>query len=57
MATGASSTPAQEPLQRGLHQDGRRLTPQRLRILELFERMGAGSHLSAEDVHQQLLYA
>ena len=37
-----------EPLQRGLHQDGRRLTPQRLRILELFERMGAGRHLSAE---------
>ena len=55
MATGASSTQAQEPLERGLHKDGRRLTPQRMRILELFERMGAGRHLSAEDVHQQLL--
>ena len=57
MATGAFSTPVQDPLQRGLHQDGRRLTPQRLRILELFERLGSGRHLSAEDVHQQLMDA
>ena len=55
MATSSSSTPVQEPLQQGLHQDGRRLTPQRLRILDLFERLGSGRHLSAEDVHQQLL--
>ena len=41
-------------LQKGLHQDGRRLTPQRKRVLELFERLGSGNHLSAEDVHQQL---
>ena len=41
-------------LQKGLHQDGRRLTPQRKRVLELFERLGTGNHLSAEDVHQQL---
>ena len=41
-------------LQKGLHQDGRRLTPQRKRVLELFERLGCGNHLSAEDVHQQL---
>ena len=31
------------------------LTPQRQRVLDLFERTGAGHHLSAEDVHQQLL--
>lgn len=55
MAAGSSPVQVQEPLQRELHQDGRRLTPQRLRILELFERMGPGRHLSAEDVHQQLL--
>ena len=55
MATGASSTPVQEPLQHGLHRDGRRLTPQRQTILDLFEQIGAGRHLSAEDVHQQLL--
>ena len=41
-------------LLQGLHQDGRRLTPQRKRVLELFERLGTGNHLSAEDVHQQL---
>lgn len=57
MAMGAAPTTVQEPLQRGLHQDGRRLTPQRLRILELFEDIGSGRHLSAEDVHQQLLDA
>ena len=57
MVAGSSSTPVQDPLQRGLHQDGRRLTPQRLRILELFEQVGSGRHLSAEDVHQRLLDA
>lgn len=55
MAAGSPPAQVQQPLQRELHQDGRRLTPQRLRILELFERMGSGRHLSAEDVHQQLL--
>ena len=42
------------PLEIGLHQDGRRLTPQRKRILELFQRMGTGKHISAEDLHHQL---
>ena len=42
-------------LQKGLHEDGRRLTPQRKRVLGLFERLGSGNHLSAEDVHQQLV--
>ena len=41
-------------LQQGLHQEGRRLTPQRQRVLDLFERRGSGCHLSAEEVHQQL---
>ncbi|BEV36471.1 transcriptional repressor [Synechococcus sp. M16CYN] len=38
-----------------MHQDGRRLTLQRKRVLELFERRGSGCHLSAEEVHQQLV--
>ena len=52
----SSSAPAatDTTLQQGLHQDGRRLTPQRKRVLELFERCGSGCHLSAEEVHQQL---
>lgn len=45
----------QPPLEVGLHQGGRRLTPQRRRILELFEAIGSGTHLSAEEVHHQLL--
>ena len=42
-------------LRQDLHGRGQRLTPQRQRVLDLFERTGAGHHLSAEDVHQQLL--
>ncbi len=45
------------PLQHGLHQDGRRLTKQRRKILDLFETIGSGKHLSAEDVHHKLLEA
>tara|TARA_Y100001968_G_C19189984_1_gene634709 strand:+ start:281 stop:769 length:489 start_codon:yes stop_codon:yes gene_type:complete len=45
------------PLQHSLHQGGRRLTKQRRKILELFETIGSGKHLSAEDVHQKLLVA
>ena len=45
------------PLEVGLHQEGRRLTPQRRKILGLFENIGSGMHLSAEDVHHQLLEA
>ena len=41
-------------LKRELHQDGRRVTPQRQRVLDLFQHLGAGCHLSAEEVHQQL---
>ncbi len=43
------------PLVLGLHQDGKRLTPQRRKVLDLFERIGPGRHLSAEDVHQKLV--
>ncbi len=56
----SAPTPFQEfdkPLEVGLHQDGRRLTPQRRMVLDLFERIGPGMHLSAEDVHHQLLDA
>ncbi len=42
-------------LELGLHQEGRRLTPQRRRVLDLFEGIGSGIHLSAEEVHQQLV--
>ena len=43
------------PLATGLHQEGRRLTPQRAKVLELFDRIGSGIHLSAEEVHAQLV--
>ncbi len=42
-------------LRHSLHGRGQRLTPQRQRVLELFKRIGEGTHLSAEDVHQRLL--
>ena len=42
-------------LRTSLHDRGQRLTPQRQRILDLFEALGEGSHLSAEQVHQRLL--
>ena len=44
-------------LRSSLHDRGQRLTPQRQRVLELFERIGEGSHLGAEEVHQRLLRA
>ena len=43
------------PLGMGLHQDGKRLTPQRLKVLNLFENIGSGNHLSAEEVHAKLI--
>ncbi len=45
------------PLEIGLHHDGRRLTPQRQKVLNLFRTIGAGIHISAEEVHQKLLEA
>jgi len=43
------------PLGDGLHKDGKRLTPQRLKVLSLFENIGSGKHLSAEEVHEKLV--
>jgi Fur family ferric uptake transcriptional regulator len=42
-------------LRSSLHDRGQRLTPQRQLVLTLFERIGQGTHLSAEEVHQRLL--
>lgn len=42
-------------LRSSLHDRGQRLTPQRQLVLSLFERIGEGSHLGAEEVHQRLL--
>ena len=38
-----------------LNDRGQRMTPQRQRVLDLFERIGEGSHLSAEEVHLRLV--
>ena len=43
------------PLGDDLHKDGKRLTPQRLKVLNLFENIGSGNHLSAEEVHEKLV--
>jgi len=43
------------PLGEGLHKDGKRLTPQRLKVLNLFENIGSGKHLSAEEVHAKIV--
>ncbi len=43
------------PLELGLHKSGRRLTPQRKKVLDLFQRIGSGNHLSAEEVHGHLV--
>ena len=48
-------TRIQGPLEEGLHHGGKRLTPQRRIVLELFEEIGSGTHLSAEQVHRKLL--
>ena len=55
MSPSSAPNPEDGSLEDGLHQGGRRLTPQRKRVLELFELRGAGCHLSAEEVHQQLV--
>ena len=43
------------PLGEDLHKDGKRLTPQRLKVLNLFENIGSGNHLSAEEIHEKLV--
>ncbi|MFN9631718.1 MAG: Fur family transcriptional regulator [Cyanobacteriota bacterium] len=52
-ALDAGEGPSQG-LRSSLHDRGQRLTPQRERMLELFERLGEGRHLSAEEAHQRL---
>ncbi len=54
-ASSPADAQATEALRSTLHDRGHRLTPQRQRVLALFERIGEGSHLSAEEVHQRLL--
>ncbi|MFQ6538037.1 MULTISPECIES: Fur family transcriptional regulator [Aphanothece] len=55
--TVVAAVPTSEGLRSSLHDRGQRLTPQRQRVLALFERIGEGTHLSAEEVHQRLLRA
>jgi Fur family ferric uptake transcriptional regulator len=43
-----------KPLRTSLHERGQRLTPQREKVLALFQEIGEGRHLSAEDVHHRL---
>ncbi len=43
------------PLELSLHKKGLRLTPQRKKVLDLFQRIGTGNHLSAEEVHGHLI--
>lgn len=50
----AGSDPGSSQLRSSLHGRGQRLTPQRQRVLSLFESIGEGRHLSAEEVHQGL---
>lgn len=55
-AQSAPELPVQSiALRSSLHDRGQRLTPQRQRVLALFQHIGEGSHLSAEEVHQRLL--
>ena len=42
------------PFESGLRSDGKRMTPQRKKVLSLFEEIGSGIHLSAEEVHTKL---
>ena len=55
LPTVTAANPQAEALRNSLNGRGQRLTPQRQRVLGLFERIGEGSHLSAEEVHQRLL--
>ena len=51
----ASYSKVSTPLEIELHQEGRRLTPQRKKVLDLFQKIGGGKHLSAEEVHSKLV--
>ncbi|MCY4055098.1 MAG: Fur family transcriptional regulator [Cyanobacteria bacterium MAG CAR3_bin_5] len=45
---------SQEHLREVLNTAGRRLTPQREKVLSLFQSLGPGHHLTADDVHHHL---
>ncbi len=55
MSTPPTGLTAPTSLRTTLNDRGQRLTPQRQRVLDLFERIGEGSHLSAEEVHLRLM--
>ena len=57
LGSKVGSISASDGLRSSLHDRGQRLTPQRQRVLALFQRIGEGAHLSAEEVHQRLLRA
>lgn len=52
--TTAARQRSQARLRDVLNSGGRRLTAQRERVLSLFQHLGHGHHLTAEEVHQQL---
>ena len=54
MVAPASYRAHPSPLASGLRLDGKRMTPQRKKVLSLFEELGSGIHLSAEEVHSKL---
>ena len=54
MATPSSFRAHPSALESGLRQGGKRMTPQRKKVLSLFEGIGSGIHLSAEEVHSKL---
>ena len=54
MIAPASFSTHPSPLESGLRLDGKRMTPQRKKVLSLFEEIGSGIHLSAEEVHSKL---
>ena len=54
MIAPASYRTHPSPLASGLRLDGKRMTPQRKKVLSLFEEIGSGIHLSAEEVHAKL---
>lgn len=52
--TTAARQRSQSRLRDVLNSGGRRLTAQREKVLSLFQHLGHGHHLTAEEVHQQL---
>ncbi len=55
MSLTSPITGLDKPLVAVLRKGGKRLTPQRQKVLDLFQLIGAGKHISAEEVHQKLV--